>query len=70
MSDLISAGDAAKLFGVSRVTIWKWRRAGKIPSTTVLMPGSVRPVYGYPRREMERLARALKKLQRCQQVIA
>lgn len=32
----LSAADLASRFGVSRATIWRWKREGKIPSPVYL----------------------------------
>lgn len=34
--------DLAARFGVSRVTIWRWAREGRLPSPVRLGPGSTR----------------------------
>lgn len=73
MGELLSAGQVARMLGINRATVWKWRATGRLPSTTVIMPGAIRPCYGYPRKAIEKLARSIssqKKLKSVTKVIA
>lgn len=59
MQDKLTGGQVAKLLGVDRVTVWKWRRDGKIHADTVLLPGGC--VYVYPCSEVKRLKKDRRK---------
>lgn len=42
---LISTGQACKLFGISKRTLYNWRNLGKIPEPIICGGGPRRPLY-------------------------
>lgn len=50
-SDLITHTEAGRIAGVSRIAVWKWRKAGKLKSYVIGSRAFV------SRREVEQLAR-------------
>lgn len=55
MSDMITASEAASILGVSRVTVWKWRKRGILHASEIFIPGS--RVWVYAKKEVESLRR-------------
>lgn len=58
MTDALTAGQVAKILGVNRATVWKWRKRGLISASEIYVPGS--RVWVYARKEVEVLRKRLR----------
>jgi predicted DNA-binding transcriptional regulator AlpA len=44
---ILRTSEVAELLGISRASLWRWRRAGHFPPPRILGQGTTRPVHGW-----------------------